>query len=161
MWKLISSISFWGYGKLRILHIYLVAIQSLKIYTSLSCKVVFQSSLVEKSCSKVFCSLPWICEHWCLYSFFFIRLCMCLFSYHDSPSVRDFLQIISYWTRKVREGWLEEYFKKCSCDKNTNSSGKPCTKILPSSELDEEREKEIKHTWYHNQCRYPTNPSTK
>lgn len=134
-------------------NIYLVAIWSLK--NVLACAVKLYLVI---SCCKIFYE---IVEHWCVYSFFFSRCTCACFYTMILKYVLYSLQIISYRTGKVREGWLEEHFEKCSCDEDANSSGKPCAKILPSSELDEEREKEIKHTWYHNQCRHPTSPSTK
>lgn len=67
-----------------------------------------------------------------------------------------FVQIVSTWTEAIWQGWLEEHFEECCCNKNTDPGSKPRTEVFPSPDLSEERKETIKHSW-HNHSWYKFN----
>lgn len=54
-------------------------------------------------------------------------------------------QAISSWSGQIWKRRLAKYLPELCGDENTHSSGKPCTKVLHSSELNEQRQKAGEH----------------
>lgn len=60
-------------------------------------------------------------------------------------------QAISSWFGEIWERWLAKHISEFCGNKNSYASGKPRTEVLHTFEFNEQGQKEIKHSWYH-QC---------